>query len=872
MEYRAYFREGDTMTRSSFSIVAKTMLMATLLLTQGAILAAEHGEALIHSQTWPAVTPKIPVDAKTEAFVSGLLARMTLEEKVGQLIQADISSITPEDLHRYKLGSILAGGNSAPGGDVRTTPDHWLALADEFYRASVADSNAAHPAIPELFGIDAVHGHSRIPGATVFPHNVGLGATHDPALIEKIGRAAAEEVAATGLDWTFAPTVAVVRDVRWGRSYESFSEDPTLVASCARAMVQGLQGVPGTPEYMGAGHTLASVKHFLGDGGTVGGRDQFDNLIDEAGLRSVHSPGYQAAIEAGALNIMASYNGWQGTKMHAQEGLLTEVLKGRWNFPGFVVGDWNAQEEIPGCTKYSCPEVLNAGVDMYMAPDSWRQLYENLLAQARAGTISKARVDDAVRRILRVKAVMGLFGKGPPRSRADAGHFEQLGSAAHRAIAREAVRKSMVLLKNNGGVVPLDPRGHILVTGAGADNIGMQSGGWTIDWQGDHNTNADFPGGTSIYAGIKAAVEGAGGTAILSVDGLYQERPSAAIVVFGESPYAEFEGDLETLQFSRTDPVPMEILGRLHAAGIPVISVFISGRPMWVNPELNASDAFIAAWLPGSEGGGIADVLFRRADGKGSIPFSGRLGFSWPATAMPVGFDKSGAVTGALFKRGYGLSGSERSAIGTVSEDPKLSPAQRETNTLFYAGHVTAPWSIYVGDSVGEVRLTMKSQPSPGGSVTVGLESPAARAVWSGKGPAELRIGGRAKDFRAAVREQAALVVRYRLNAHPTQRVRIGLRCEGPYRAPAAKNADGTPRDWSLCGTRAGASLDVTQMLSRAPLGSWERLEIPLKCFAADPADVSLVNGQFALDTAGAFDVSFTDIRISATAGKASCP
>ena len=851
---------------------ARALLATALLVAQGAALAAEHGETLIHPQSWPAVAPALPLDAKTETFVDNVLAKMTLEEKVGQLIQADISAITPEDLHKYKLGSILAGGNSAPDGDIHAAPARWLALADEFYQASVADGTGAHPPIPELFGIDAVHGHSRIPGATVFPHNVGLGATRDAALIERIGRAAAEEVAATGLDWTFAPTVAVVRDVRWGRSYESFSEDPLLVASCAQAMVRGLQGVPGTRDFLGAGHTLASVKHFIGDGGTVGGRDQFDNRIDEAGLRSVHAPGYEAAIAAGALNIMASYNGWQGTKMHAQTALLTEVLKGRWNFPGFVVGDWNAQEEIPGCTKYNCPQSLNAGVDMYMAPDSWRQLYGNLLVQVRAGTISQARLDDAVRRILRVKAMMGLFDKGPPRSRADAGHFEQLGSAAHRAIAREAVRKSMVLLKNNGGILPLDPHGHILVAGAGADDIGMQSGGWTIDWQGDHNSNADFPGGTSIYSGIKAAVEGAGGRVTLSPDGSFQERPNAAIVVFGESPYAEFEGDRETLQFSPTDRTHVKILQRLHAAGIPVVSVFISGRPLWVNPELNASDAFVAAWLPGSEGGGVADVLFRRADGKSATPFSGRLGFSWPATALPVGFDKSGAVTGALFKRGYGLSGSERTTLGRLSEDPKLSPAQRVTDTLFHAGHVTAPWSIYVVDDVAEVRLTMQSQQSPGGSVTVRLEPPAVRAAWSGNGPAELRIGGRATDLRAAVREHAALVVRYRVHAHPTQPVRVGLRCEGPYRAPAAKNADGTPRDWRQCGTRNGATIDATRALARAPLGAWETLEIPVKCFAGDSADVSLVNGQFALDTAGVLDISFTDIKFSAAAGIATCP
>ncbi len=860
------------MNYRSITLEAGSLLIAVLLSATTVTAAAEQGGAIIHPQSWPVVTPAIPLDPETEAFVDGLLAKMTLEEKVGQLIQADISAITPEDLHTYKLGSILAGGNSAPGGDVRTAAANWLALADEFYAASVAGGSAAHAPIPELFAIDAVHGHSRIPGATVFPHNIGLGATHDPALIERVGRAAAEEVAVTGIDWTFSPTVAVVRDVRWGRSYESFSEDPNLVAACARAMVRGLQGAPGTADFMGAGHTLASVKHFLGDGGTIAGRDQFDNVIDEAELRSIHAPGYEAAIAAGALNIMASYNGWQGTKMHAQKSLLSGVLKERWKFPGFVVGDWNGQEEIPGCSKYSCPEVLNAGLDMYMAPDSWRQLYGNLLAQVRAGTIPQARLDDAVRRILRVKKMMGLFTKGSPRQRPDAGRFELLGSAAHRAIAREAVRKSLVLLKNNGALLPLDPHGHILVAGAAADDIGMQSGGWSIDWQGDHNTNAQFPGGTSIYAAIKNTVAAAGGHVTLSPDGSYQERPSAAVVVFGESPYAEFEGDRETLQFSPSDRAHMQILTRLHAAGIPVVSVFISGRPMWVNPEINASDAFVAAWLPGSEGAGVADVLFRGADGKSVTPFVGRLGFSWPSTAMPVHFDGSGAVSGAQFKRGYGLSGSEPGILGRLPEDPGLSPEQRATGTLFHAGHVTAPWSVYVSDSLAEVRLTMQSQASPRGSVKVSLEPPALRAIWSGNGPAELRIGGRATDLRGALHDNASLVVRYRLQAAPTQPVRIGLRCEAPYRAPATKNKDGSPRDWRFCGTQTGATVDLTEQLTKAPLGAWKTLVLPLKCFAGESADVSLVNGQFALDTAGALDVSFTDISLTENGDATKCP
>ena len=304
---------------------------------------------------------------------------------MGQLIQADIDSIKPEDLAQYPLGSILAGGNAAPDRNVHSGADAWLDLTEAFFQASKHRASPNHPPIPVLFGIDAVHGHAKIRGATIFPHNVGLGAAHDPGLIEKIGRATAEEVAATGIDWTFAPTVAVVRDVRWGRSYESYSEDPALVAMYAQAMVNGLQGKIGTADFLTPTHTLASAKHFLGDGGTLAGRDQFDNLADERTLRDVHGAGYVGALSAGDLIVMASYNGWHGIKMHANQQLLTDVLKRRWNFPGFVVGDWNAQEEIPGCTKWSCPAFLNAGGDMYMAPDSWKQLYANLIKQVNCG-------------------------------------------------------------------------------------------------------------------------------------------------------------------------------------------------------------------------------------------------------------------------------------------------------------------------------------------------------------------------------------------------------------------------------------------------------------------------------------------------------
>jgi beta-glucosidase len=847
---------------------------ATLVFLLGMWSMICRGDGLhssIHPAAWPALAPAAQADPKVEAFVDKLLHAMTLEEKVGQLVQADMGSITPADLRSYPLGSILAGGNTAPDGNVRSPAQSWLDATDAFHRAAAGSASSAHAAVPLIFGIDAVHGHARIPGATVFPHNVGLGAAHDADLIERIGRATAAEVSATGIDWTFAPTVAVVRDVRWGRSYESYSEDPLLVARYARAMVTGLQGRAGTKDFMSPGHTLVSVKHFLGDGSTLDGRDQFDSHVSETTLRDVHGAGYPAAIRAGALIVMASYNGWQGTKMHANHALLTDVLKGRWSFPGFVVGDWNAQEEIPGCTKFSCPAALNAGLDMYMAPDSWKAVYSNLLQQARSGQIPAARIDDAARRILRVKALAGLFGKAAPKDRPETRDLGVIGSAAHRAIAREAVRKSLVLLKNNGQILPLNPGAHVLVAGAGADDIGMQCGGWTIDWQGSHNSNADFPGATSIFAGIRAVVERAGGTATLSVDGGYQQRPDVAIVVFGESPYAEFEGDRETLDYSAGDARPLALLRRLHASGIPVVAVLLSGRPLWINPELNASDAFVAAWLPGTEGAGIADLLFR-PDNKTTEgrDFSGRLGFSWPSTAMPVSFGPAGVARGALFPRGYGLSLAAGTRVAQQSEDPRVSPAHAARNTLFAAGHVTAPQSVYIADRISQVRLTMQTQDSPAGAISIALGNQGLRASWNGSGQGALWIGGRAADYSDATAQNLALRIHLRVDTSATHRVKLGMLCEAPYGPPASDASGSAPPDWSQCGRAGGAVLDFTSAFAAAP-GSWQTLELPVACLTRAGAQLGHVNAPFAIETDGALAISIDEIAWVTRSAPASC-
>ncbi len=643
-------------------------LKATLVLATGAACAfacglpaggeppaTPPGSAEVHPELWPAVAQALTADPKLEQAVTDLLARMSLEEKVGQVIQAEIAGVTPDDVRRYRLGSVLNGGGSHPGGARRTSPRDWLALADAFYDASM-DTSGGHVAIPVIWGTDAIHGHANVTGATVFPHNIGLGATRDPELIRRVGEVTAIEIAVTGLDWDFAPTLAVVRDDRWGRTYEGFSEDPTLVRRCADAMVRGLQGDPLSPEFLDGRHVIATAKHFLGDGGTAGGRDRGDNRSSEEDLRDVHGAGYQAALGAGVQTVMVSFSSWQGRKMHGFRELLTDVLKRRMGFDGFVVGDWEGHAELAGCSHGDCPQAFNAGVDMFMAPDRWKALYKHTLAEVKSGVIPAARLDDAVRRILRVKMRAGMFKRGRPSSRPLAGRADLFGSPEHRVVARRAVRESLVLLKNAGGILPLRRGANVLVAGSAADDIGVQCGGWTISWEGDGNTNADFPGGSSIWDGIRDAVPVAGGTATLSTKGRFKTRPDVAIVVFGEKPYAETKGDRATLEFEPGGGEAITLLRSLKASGVPIVSVFVTGRLLCVNRELEASDAFVVAWLPGSEGRAVADVLFRRPDGAIAHDFTGKLPYSWPRSPTQGPVNVGDSPYEPLFAYGFGLS------------------------------------------------------------------------------------------------------------------------------------------------------------------------------------------------------------------------
>ena len=402
------------------------------------------GEGMIHPEIWPKLEP-LPLDPVIETRIDAIMAQMTVEQKVGQIIQADSSAVTPEEVKHYRLGSVLSGGNSAPGPLPYAKAEEWLELADAYWDAST-DPEGVEVAIPIIWGIDAVHGHANLLGATIFPHNVGLGAANDPDLVERIMRATAEELIVSGHDWTFAPTLAVPRDDRWGRGYEGFSENPDIVAAYSDRIVEGLQGEFGTDEFLSSGRILSSAKHFLADGGTDAGRDQGDSSISEAELRDVHGRGYLPAIGAGVQTVMISFSSWQGIKMTANKPLITDVLKGRMGFNGFVVSDWNAHGQIPGCSNTDCPEALDAGLDMFMAPDSWKGLYESTLGHVKSGRVPMSRLDDAVRRILRVKLNYGLFEKGPPSSRAGAGVTQILSGEEHAALAREAVRKSLVLL------------------------------------------------------------------------------------------------------------------------------------------------------------------------------------------------------------------------------------------------------------------------------------------------------------------------------------------------------------------------------------------------------------------------------------------
>lgn len=613
---------------------------------------------------WPAADiPSSASDSVVDARVRSIVAVMTLEQKIGQMTQPDIRSIKPDEIRQYYIGSVLNGGGAWPAMNMHSTVDDWLKLSDQFYRASMSTDMAVK--IPVIWGTDAVHGHNNIYGATLFPHNIGLGAARDPQLIQRIGRATAEQVRATGITWAFAPTLAVVQNLRWGRTYESYSSDPALVRRYGEAMVRGLQGDLGSPTSV-----LASAKHWLGDGGTWHGVDQGETRTSEADLMRTHAPGYYGALAADAQTVMVSYSSFTDTasgkawgKMHGNAYLIGDVLKQKLGFKGLVVSDWNGIEQVPGCTKSHCPQAINAGIDLIMVPDDWKQFIPATIEDVKAGRIPMSRIDDAVSRIIRVKIKSGLFDASPATGpRPDP---SVLNSPAVRELAREAVRKSLVLMKNEGAVLPLQRQGRILVVGAGADSLPMQAGGWSLTWQGDNTKTSDYPNAETLLSALRKSL--GVGNVDYSADGAGVDvsRYSAIVNVAAENPYAEMKGDIlfpSTLRHTARYPRDLQALDRVSGKGVPVVTVFYSGRPLSVNDLINRSDAFVAAWLPGTEGQGIADLLLAGADGRPSYDFTGRLSFDWPAgDCLP----QSG---GYQFARGYGLSLSDGSKVGRLPE------------------------------------------------------------------------------------------------------------------------------------------------------------------------------------------------------------
>ncbi|NUO58871.1 MAG: beta-glucosidase [Hamadaea sp.] len=662
-----------------------------------AVCAVSTGAAsgIARAAAYPYQDPSLP----TSARVADLLGRMSLDEKIGQMTQAERGSATPSDVTTYRLGSILSGGGSTPSSN---TPSAWADMVDGFQNGALATPLR----IPMIYGADAVHGHNNVVGATIFPHNIGLGAARDPQLAQDIGRAVAEEVTGTGVQWDFAPCLCVARNDRWGRTYESFGEKPGL-ASAMTTIVTGLQG-----STLGAApaSVLATAKHYVGDGGTTNGTDQGNTQISETELRAIHLPPFQAAVQKGVGSVMISFSSFNGVKMHGNQYLITTVLKGELGFTGFVVSDWNGIDQIDGATGLSATDVrtaINAGVDMAMEPTAWKTFISLLRTEVQAGRVTQARIDDAVSRILTKKFELGLF----ERPMADRSYTGSVGNTAHRALARQAVRESQVLLKNTGNLLPLAKSGgKIFVAGKSADNIGYQSGGWTITWQG--GSGAITPG-TTILQGIRSTV-GSGATVTYNAGGSgIDSSYRVAIAVVGETPYAEGQGDRPSgLGLDSTD---LATLNTLKASGVPVVVVLVSGRPLDISAQLPDWRALVAAWLPGTEGQGVADVLF------GDYAPTGKLPVTWPASASQEPINDGDGQTG-LFPYGYGL------AYSAGDTSPPSAPGTPAASAVTSSG-ATLTWSAAT-DNVGVTGYDVLN----GGSVVASTAT--TSTVLSGLTPA----------------------------------------------------------------------------------------------------------------------------------------
>lgn len=839
---------------------------------------------------WPRLTSAIPPDPAVERRVADILGQLTLEEKVGQMIQPELAELTPEDVREYGIGSALNGAGIWPGGKRHASVQDWVDAVDGFWAASEEHWRDRPVRVPFLWATDAVHGHNNVHGATVFPHNIGLGAAGDPDLVRRIGEATAREVAATGMDWIFAPTVTTPRDRRWGRYYEGYGEDPALVHAYGRAMVEGLQG--DVAALRTDGKVLATLKHWIADGGTANGGDRGTAHCSEEVLRDIHAQGFLAGIAAGAQSVMVSFSSWSNPanydhtpgraepyndKVHGSRYLLTDVLKDALGFDGIVISDWDAHAEVAGCSAGDAGYAINAGLDVLMIAgrEAWQSVHRTTVQYVRDGVIPLARVDDAVSRVLRVKMRAGLWDKPRPRDRALArAATPVVGCAEHRALSREAARKSLVLLKNTPGLLPLSRTARVLVTGSAADDLSKQCGGWTLTWQGDDVDRADLPDGSTLADAVRAVV----GADRVTVDpALVHADPTefdVAVVALGEDSYAEMRGTLKPWRslayadLKSSYARDVEVLRRLRTAGLPAVSVFFTGRPLYCTEEMNLSHAFVAAWLPGPYAEGITDVLFAAPDGSPAHDFRGRLPSSWPRTRdsaavnripphLPgyrVPAEETAPEDGytPLFPVGHGLSLHDPAPdAGPLPPDvfrpsPPPPPADGPLRVLDAEG---TPYRLRVGGhntwSREDVSLTgptrclvVHADPVPGPDTSP--PGTALRLRFTGY-PAFVYAEsptGTPADLRGHLETGAHVRFRARVLERPS--TALYLACHDDYPAQPG--------------------VDLAPVLREAPEGEWTTVSVPLASLAAVGTDLRHVDVPFMLYTEGTALLEIADV------------
>lgn len=836
-----------------FDFYKKPLAIFCVILIAGCSSAPKvqpNNELTKQPELWPKLKPQsFAADTHAEAVekqIDQLIKQMSVAQKVGQITQAEAGRITPKEVRDYHIGSVLTGGGGFLNDNKYASVKQWVSALDEYYLASM-DTSQGGLAIPIIWGADAVHGHNKIFGATVFPHNIGLGATRNGPLVQRIGEITAIQMRATGMDWTFSPSLSVVRNDRWGRAYEGFSEDPQLVSELGKFAVLGYQGAINSTGYVGENSVIATAKHYIADGGTVDGVDRGNNFDDEATLIKLHAPPYFSTIDAGVLTIMASHSSWQGTRMHGEQYLLTDILKNRLGFTGMVVGDWNSHGLIEGCTNTRCPQALHAGLDMFMVPFEWQAFIKNTIQDVEQGNISKSRLDDAVRRVLRVKFRAGLMNGTKPSDRPHAGDESRLAAPEYKKIARQAVRESLVLLKNNHRTLPLSPTQRILVAGPAANSIPHQTGGWTLSWQGRGTTNQDFPNGTSIYQGIKTAVETANGAVELAEDGHFRVKPDVAIVVYGESPYSEWQGDIRHMGYQTGSHKDAKLLEKLQAQGIPTVSIFLSGRPMWVNRALNASDSFVAAWLPGTEGAGVADVLFSKKDGNIGFDFSGVLPFSWPRSVDQAEANIGDNNYSPLFPFGYGLSYRKSRYIANLPTDESSALEEAKRGIPIFVKRAHDPWEVHAKNAQGD-SLRYMSAMSQIGAITLSeadqeTQGDAIHGLWDGSQVSSLQVinPNANRNFTQVLNNDGALLFDARRIKSADKPVFLQMGCRG---------AD------------CEAQVEISQQLNAIQYNTWQELSIPLACFAQQGVNFELITRAFALYTSGTMELHIANIRL----------